>query len=519
MRLFLGMLLVGAIAGCGHNHDDAAPATDGHNHATGTEVEPGPPGPPGPPGKDGTQPTLDASINSISPTSLPGARTSVITISGFGTHFKAGTTTVDFGDPGIKTTKVDVASATYLRATLDVTTAATFGPHNLTVTTPGAGQQGVDEKAILEGVVSVDATIYSEPLGTGAAAPSVQQGGMVDVQFRNSDYRLNPFDLQYVRPQVGISALFGLAMPAPPVVIDSTMYGSAVLVDALAPVGGLQVQLASRSPLGQSIQYISDPKDPAAPQIVARTPIVINFAMGLDNNTIAGNKQTTLYKMTSTADNYVAHVNLNTLGVPLRGGLVGAPRIVGAQAPSSGRFSEGLPFDTSPTVTVGTIDARNSLIYLPKAGDHFFALYTDNLTGSSAHSYKILVKVAAGAATDLKEPMTPDAPATPIATLTLDKPYYSVNAAIDGATDADYVQIKASKSGRGYVAVSTSSGIRVTTGIYARDCATLAGSVAARTGQGAASYEAALVAGSTYCVKVTASAKTAYQLVVSQDLP
>lgn len=472
----------------------------------------------GTPGKDGQIAAGDVSINAVLPTNLPGARTAILTVSGFGTHWKTGTT-VDLGDPGIKVTKVDIGSATNLRATLDVTTAALIGGHNVTVTTPGAGTGGTDEKVVLQSGVSIDATLYSELPSGSAAAPTVPQGGLVQTQLRNLDYRQNPFDPSYVQPLLGVSPIYGLAMPAPPLQ-DATTYGNLLLVDALAPAGGLQMLVASRTPLGQTVQYISDAKDTLAPQVQARMPIAINFGMGIDNNSIPGNKQNSLYKMTTAADNYVAHVNLNTLGVPLRGGFFGAPRIIGAQAPTTGRFAEGMPLDTSATVSMmGTLDGRNSLLFLPKAGDHYFALFTDNLTGSTAHTYKIVVKAAAGTMTDLKEPNTPDTAAAPITTLTLDKPYYSVNAAIDSAMDVDYLMVKATKSGIGYLSATNSTGTMITVGIYGMDCMTAVGFAGVHPGQGASAYEADLVNGSTYCVKVSGAAKTPYQLVVSQDLP
>lgn len=511
-------LLAGCLLACGE-------ATQGERGPAGPTGPTGATGPQGPQGTMGTSGigAGDVSISAVSPSIVSGARVSTLVVSGFGSHFKAGTTTVTFSDTNIKVTKVDVASPTYLRVTIDVLVQTTMGAKDLTVTTPGAGTAGADEKLIVQGGLIVQPTLLAE-IPTGQNQPSsVPQGGLATVRFRNLDYRDNLFDALNTRPTLGIANVVGLTV-APPItsMVDATTFTGYALVDALPAAGGLQVGLASMTPLGMSVGFISDSADTKAPQVTTRPAVPLTLGSGLDNQKIAAPNQTALYKVVTPADNYVVLVRLDTLGSALQFGATLPPRVIGQQAPTTGRFAEGSPFDSSRTVSGPTLVAHNALLFVPKGGDTYLALYTDNLSGGANHSYKITPKAAVGTVVSLKEPATPDTSATPlISNLMVDKSYYAIDGMVDDVTDVDYIRFTPGKMGtnRLYVAASTASGGQLSVGLYDMNCTTAIAGGMPRVAQGAVSYEEDVTSGNSYCVKVTGAAKTPYTLVITQDLP
>ena len=292
MRRTLPVLLMGCLAACGPTQGGS-----GVNGQNGAQGEPGPAGPAGPQGPAGspgaTGPkgdpgtsTVDSSLSSITPSAVLGVRPVTVTITGVGSHFKAGTTVVDFGDPAVTVAKLSVGSATNLRVTLNLAPSAVIGAHNVTVTTPGAGPAGANEQLVLQGGLTVQASLYSELPAGVMAAPTVPQGGLVTVQLRNLDYRDNPFDPSTVRPTGGVASLLALAMPPTPL-LNTTTYGNLGLVDALATAGtGLGMTLSTQTPLGTAVQFVSDPKDPNAPQVTATTPVVLNAGATVGNQLI-----------------------------------------------------------------------------------------------------------------------------------------------------------------------------------------------------------------------------------------
>ncbi|MFO0574364.1 MAG: hypothetical protein U1A78_10210 [Polyangia bacterium] len=492
------------------------PGATGATGATGAMGTTGATGPKGDPG------TADPSLSAVTPSGVFGARTAVLTLVGFGTHFKAGSTTVDFGDTNVKISKVDVGSATNLRVAVDVTAQAQIGAHTLTVTTPGAGTGGTDEKVTLASGFFVDASLVHELPAGVLTAPSVPQGGLATALVRNLDYRDNPFDKAGTVVVSGLTPLINLPMPPAPFV-DATTYSSFGLVDALATAAtGLAVQLSSRTPLGTSLGYISDAKDQRAPQVTARTPFAVMLGTVHDMQQLAAPSTTALYKVTAAADNYVAQISLTNLGTALKGTVfMQPPRVLGYVAPASGRFADGAPLDTGYNLdATGNFVGRDALVLLPKMGDSYLALYTSDLSGSDKHGFSLRVKAAAGTSVALTEPAGGDSAMTPAATIaTLDKPYYSTDAAIDQLTDVDYVKVTPSKAGKIYAAVSNTTGAMISVGLYEADCSTLVDSAAMANGPAAASAQATAVMGKSYCIRVTGPAKTPYQLVVSPDLP
>jgi hypothetical protein len=294
-----------------------------------------------------------------------------------------------------------------------------------------------------------------------------------------------------------------------------------VLVDALPPAGGLQVGLTSQTPLGQALSFISDPSDARAPQVTARTPIALNDKSDSTNQSIPGPSQTTLYKFSTPADNYIVLTRLHTLGSALRFGAISPPRVIGQTAPTTGRFAEGLPFDTSRSIDMmGLLVAHNFLTYVPKGGDVYFAVYTDNLTGSANHSYTILPKRVVGAAISVKEPTTPDTPANPLLkNLTIDKAFYGADGMIEDASDADYITFRPATNGTLYFAATGPSGGQLSVQLLDMNCTAPVGVNGMRMASGAAAQEETVSSAVTYCLKVAGQAKTPYTLILTQDIP
>lgn len=524
---FMAIGFLGCLVGCdGINGSNGGTGGTGAVGPAGPKGDKGDTGAQGPPGTGGTGGTGDSSLSGLTPAAIPGARSALIEISGVGTHFKAGTTTVTFNDAagadlGIVVTRVTVGSATNVRVNVDLTPAAKIGPHDVVVVTPGALTGGAEERLTLQAGLAVQSTLFSE-LQTGTTVPTVQQGGLTNVYLRNLDYRDNPFDKDTVRPLSGIANLNGLNLASPLMpTLDATTFGNMVLVDALPPTGGLAMGLQTTSAIGQTTNFISDPADTKAPQVTARMSLVLNAGSSLGNQKVAAPNTTVLYKYTSPADNYVATVQLSMLGSALLGGAVAAPRVLGHLAPTTGRFAEGLPFDTSATVAGGSITARNVALHLPKMGDYYFVLYTNDLSGSDMHTYQLLLKSAVGASVSVKEPATPDTPGMPLAAVapSMANHYYSTDGMIDVANDIDYIRIQPATTGRVYVSASTNTGAPIGVGLYNMDCnSVINASTMMRVQQGSSSQEEVMSAGNIYCARVTSTVKTPYQLVITQDL-
>jgi hypothetical protein len=96
------------------------------NGTDGTNGEAGPPGPPGSGGGDAS-----ASISGITPPQSFLARTTEVTISGYGTNWSS-TTTVDFG-ADVMVNKLTVASPTALVANITTSATAATGPRDVNV--------------------------------------------------------------------------------------------------------------------------------------------------------------------------------------------------------------------------------------------------------------------------------------------------------------------------------------------------------------------------------------------------
>lgn len=527
MRRTLSWLAIGLL-GCFSNCGELG--SNGMNGAQGPKGDPGPTGPQGPvgpqgpkgdPGQPGTGGSSTASLSALTPTFIPASRPATLEISGVGSNFKAGFTTVQFNlpgtltaDPNITVGQIDVGSITNLRVQIFLSPQAAMGTRDVIVTTANVPTTGTNEQLKLQGGLVVQPTLLFELPNGVTTVPTVPQGGLVNIVLRNLDYRDNPFDLTMTRPLSGLALLSGRT----PNLANATSYGTMAMVDALAPAGGLAAALSSATPLNQMVQYASDPADSKAPQVTARPPVLLNAGAGVTLQKLGTPNTTVLYKYTSPADNYVATLNLV---IPSGSALVlPSPRIVGNQAPATGRFAESYPLDTSTTLSGSLVTARNVALYLPKAGDHYFSLYTDDLSGATDYSYQILLKSAAAGMLNLSEATT-DTQTSPGYAVTVDKPYYSVQGKIDAANDFDYIRIMPATVGsnRLYVSAATANGADIGVGLFAMDCVTPLGKSTLRIAPGASSQEEAVAVGNFYCAIVSAPKPTAYQLVLTQDLP
>jgi hypothetical protein len=251
---------------------------------------------------------------------------------------------------------------------------------------------------------------------------------------------------------------------------------------------------------------------------MANTPAVLNAGQPVGSQKIASPVSTVLYKFTTPADNYVTQLSLTMLGTGLVPPAATAPRVIGNLAPTTGRFADGLPLDTALNISGGMVVGRDTMLYMPKMGDYYFVLYTEDLSGSASHTYTIVARTALGTALSLKEPAAGDSAALPVATVTLDKNYYAVDGAVDTVGDIDYIKFTANVDGRVYATVQSSSNVKLSVGVYDMNCATIPANPNPTQAVGSATQEYVVSKGAQYCVRVTGAAATPYQLQLAQDL-
>jgi hypothetical protein len=400
--------------------------------------EPGPQGPQGPEGPAGTQgppgaaASIDPVLNLITPARAFPDRSVLLQISGAGTHFKADTR-VRFDDPELTVGRVTVGSAGYLAAELRIGAKARLGPHDVTVETQApAGRETPQavETVELKGSFSVIASLVAEPQGNGSAP----QGGLVDFNLRSIDRDSPPAGTATLSGDVRALYLSALGSRA-------VGYG---LVDALATPGGLSLALSFDSG-GSRLAYVLDPMDAAAPRATARTPTALTLGTIQSGEKLSAPRTSNLYKLTTEADDQILTLSFSTTG-PLA-----MSTVAGAVAPASGRWSEGQFFYASQNGGMQTALALGG-----KKGEHYVAVLAASLGGGGDFGYSITARAEAGRSVSLKEgAMSPDTPAMPLGTLTLDAPHASTDAALDSAVDLDHVRFVAKKSGRLFVQAMT----------------------------------------------------------------
>lgn len=502
-RLGLRFFLAGALLGAPACGEMGAPGENGESGDRGEKGDKGDPG------------KVDPALGLLTPSTLFAGRSAVLQVSGVGTSFAPGSL-IDFGDPAIKATKIEIGSNANLRVTVDVGLDARLGLHDVRVATAkpdGSGNLDLWLKGGL--VVSPSLSVEADPMSPMmAAGPTAPQGGFVEVAAKNQDFRENPLGT-------------GLRLGAPLSFISQTSLTAArvqvvALVDALAPAGALRTTLWTTNPLGQSIGFVADPTDALAVKVTARSATSLGLGAPKNAETLPARRSTNLYKITTTADNQVVQVVFGGLGMGLVAG--NGPRLIGYMAPATGVFRDGRIVETSatPAMMAGWVSARTALVHVPKAGAFFLSVYSSDFTGSMNHTYSVTPRAAtAGALGSLKEPMMGDTPMAPVTNLAeLDKPYVGTDGAIDANYEYDYIKLKAKNNGRVYVTVTSTPGVSIGLGVRGPDCN--AGFVAAASfsASGAVANEFEAKAGDTYCVRVygDTAGTTPYQLVISPAL-
>jgi hypothetical protein len=427
------------------------------------------------------------------------ARDVVLQISGAGTHFGKDTT-LSFSDPALSVHKLTVGSPTYLQAEVHLDAGSTLGPHDLTVKGPGVDPSGMPtgtpETATLQGALHVLPSLAADASGTTAM---VTQGGLLDFSLRNLDAGT---------PFAGSARLDGGARALYAATLGSRMSGYG-LVDALAPPGGLALRAvySQGSPAVDTV-YVADASAPATPQVSGRAAKALTLGTALAGETLAMPRQTNLYKLSTSADGQVGVLSFATMG-----GL-SMNTVAGAAAPASGVWNQGQFFYGSSNAAAQTV-----LVWLPSKGDQFLTVLVASLGGGMDYAYSITAKAAPAQAFSTKEdPMMPDTPAMPLATVTVDGPQRSADGAMDGPADVDYIRFQTKLAGRLYVqAVAPTQGLAapaVSVALMQGDCTTAL--APARPVQ----QEATVVPAMNYCVVLSSPSSYAgpYQLLLAQDL-
>lgn len=468
----------------------------------GVPGEPGPKGDPGEPGRPGDKGdkgdkgdpgVVEPALTLLTPGQGFAGRSVQVQIAGVGTHFGPGTT-VSFADPSLQARMIEVGSRANLRVLVEIGAQAKMGRHDVIVTTPGAGRNGTDEKLTLAGGFAVVPSLVAEAPAPDGRPPSGPQGGVVRVAALNLDLLANPLS----EPRV-ISGGQVIGDPQ----WSGRRYSATLLLDALAPPGGLRLVLQGKDPLGGEVTYVMDPADRNAPQVSARMPVALALGMPRMGDSFAAPGQTVLYKITAPADEQVLVLTYSGLGTNLLN-----TQLVGYVAPASGRFAEGRSHRTF-TVNMNLL----AFDLLPKMGDYYLAVMPSGLGGGTmGYGYTLTARALAAKRLELKEPAMRDTPMAPLVdNLTLDKPHYALDGQIDGdgAGDEDYLRFKAGKTGRVYAVASSS--LDVSLALYGPGC------TGVPLATGAALLSASVMADAVYCLRIWGFVQRAYELILTQE--
>lgn len=498
MKRTLGFLMICALAAC------EGPAGDkGDTGLTGDKGTMGDKGDKGDPG------SVPAALGSLTPsTAFPG-RTVMMQLAGVATHFSA-TSSVTFDDPAIKVTKVELGGNANLRLTVEIGLEAKMGAHDVTISSPPTAPEGGSEELKLKGGLLIQPSLALELASGTTMAPTVMQGGLVDVAVKNLDYRDNPF--------WSLSRFTGPTSSVNTVNASTVRMAGTVIVDALAPAGTLAVGGSTVGPFGNTIYYVSDPSDAAAPQVKARAATALTLGTAKTGESVSDKRASNLYKFTTAADSQVVHMQFTSLGTGWVGGW-NPVRPIGYTAPASGKWSEGQAFDTWATGTMATT-ARNVLQIVPKKGDGYVAVLASDLSGSMAHTYSVTAKAGTAAQmSSLKEPAMGDSTTSPVATImSLDKAYYGQDGAIDVANEDDYIKFTVKSAGKVYVQVSAAAGPNIGVGLRDATCAAVIMSTQ-YSRLGAMGFELDAKAGDTLCLRVNGdTANIPYSLIITPAL-
>ena len=340
----------------------------------------------------------------------------------------------------------------------------------------------------------------------GGFAP---QGGLVDFAVANLD-TANPFSgAAPVLLSGGIVIRY--------TEVSSARLTGIALVDPLAPIGPLRLELSAQNSRGEQVTFFSAPDDPMAPLIsLASSPLRLAPDIAAPNEAIAAPRQVNLYKVAVPAENQIVLLSFGTVGASLR--TTSGSRLVGAMAPTSGKFAEGMTFETTFDSLAGS---STGVGFAPLAGEAYVAIYTSDLSGGpSEYNYSLRAAFANGTKFSMAEPKVPDAPATPLAAIELDGPAYAVDGAIDNRDDADYVLFTVKTPGRVFVqATPIGGGGPLNVSLFGNDPGTASCTAYVGGGLGTTQAELRAIADTTYCARVNSTTPLTmkYRLVVTPE--
>jgi hypothetical protein len=245
--------------------------------ACGGSDSTGPAGPAGPPGPAGAGSNVTPSGGAVFPNLSFLGRDIDVVITGDASSFDA-MTTVDFGDPGVKVSNLQVVNAATIYAHLTIDPTAKVGPHDVVINQSGTMLTG---KAGFKVSATMDAKITGDQL----------QGGVVDISLTDND-KQNQFD----------SLSFSLATPGFLQLGGNGASGLAadylMAIDPTAtPIASLQLEGDNVDQgTGATTRFFTAT---GAMKIGARAPTPLTVGTALSTDTFSGQFASHLYKVTA----------------------------------------------------------------------------------------------------------------------------------------------------------------------------------------------------------------------------
>ncbi len=317
---FVACMILAGAAACGGSGD------------TGATGKPGEAGEKGDTGDKGDGTTTDPSVSAVTP---PGAfleRTSMVTISGFGTAWTS-SATVDFGT-GITVDSSTTASPTAIVATITVASDATLGSRDVIVT------EGSDS------VTYSDAFTVAAPLASGTVVGTQAQGSILMGRAELVDTS-KPFDTSNSFGYLGVLAdgnSYGFVQDASSVSLDYVAF-----LDVSATAGKTDIVVES----GETGSLTSS-RATAALDVTARTPVKL----------VSGTPTTT-----TASGAYASYLFEYTVPEKTLGTFTAKTADTGADPaffllPASGNFEDRMSFSSSKSVAPGAY----YLVYFDQTG-------------------------------------------------------------------------------------------------------------------------------------------------------
>lgn len=428
-------------------------------------------------------------------------RSMKVQISTLGTHFTTMPPRVFFGD-GVTVTNTVTNSDDSLTVSIDIASTAKPSLRDVVI------DLGQEVRTTLKSAFQVSPELVARQVSSVSSGP---QGGLVNVDFRNDDYVLNPFVSRNA-----LSFTQGLnAWMAGNVSFGIGYLSGFALIDPLATLGPADVQLTGTSPVGLPVTYYSDPADPLLPKVTARTatPITLGSPTSADFQTPASSN---FYTFDNATANSVMVVVADQ-GTLLGSANQGATSLIGAVAPQTGLFKDGQALDSVGwRETVPMVNNRLALLALLKnTGKHYLTLFPQDLRGgATGNAHTLNVKLMPTATFSTVEPSTPDTNMAPLATLTgltNTTAQYSSDGAIDFPADTDFIRYSYAATGYVYLQVNAPGATSLQLQTYSdANCTSFA---QAATFRGGVSGQSSVVtqlsqvqtAGSAQCFTINAS--------------